>query len=301
MQLTIYRGSREIGGNCVEIRSGSSRIVVDIGIPLFDADGEPFNAKLLEGKSTEELLEKKILPGVPGLFAPGPAPDAILLSHAHLDHTGFLTYAQPDIPIYATKGTSKMMHAGGVFARGVELPRERFRELVPGQEASIGAFRVTAFPVDHSVYGSAALLIEADGKALLYSGDLRLHGRKPGMAEGLWSALQEKTVDVLVMEGTHLGMGKSDGMDEFKLEEEIFRQIKPATGLVLASFSPQHVDRLVGFLRAAIRTDRIFVADVYCAYVMPIFDTWLSGLPILFLDAKDLCRFAANEAENVVP
>jgi len=33
----------------------------------------------------------------------------------------------------------------------------------------------------------------------------------------------------------------------------------------------------------------------------PIFDTWLSGLPILFLDAKDLCRFAANEAENVVP
>jgi ribonuclease J len=170
-----------------------------------------------------------------------------------------------------------MMHAGGVFARGVELPRERFRELVPGQEASIGAFRVTAFPVDHSVYGSAALLIEADGKALLYSGDLRLHGRKPGMAEGLWSALQEKTVDVLVMEGTHLGMGKSDGMDEFKLEEEIFRQIKPATGLVLASFSPQHVDRLVGFLRAAIRTDRIFVADVYCAYVMHLIN--LEGIP----------------------
>jgi hypothetical protein len=28
----------------------------------------------------------------------------------------------------------------------------------------------------------------------------------------------------------------------------------------------------------------------------PIFDTWLSGLPILFLCAKDLCRFAANGA-----
>ena len=71
MELTIYRGTHEIGGNCVEIRSGSSRIVLDIGIPLFDADGEPFNSKLREGKTTKELLAAKILPGVPGVVAPG--------------------------------------------------------------------------------------------------------------------------------------------------------------------------------------------------------------------------------------
>jgi ribonuclease J len=170
-----------------------------------------------------------------------------------------------------------MMHAGGVFARGVELPRERFRELMPGQEVVIGDFRVTAFPVDHSVFGSAALLIEANGKAILYSGDVRLHGRKPGMAERLWAALQGKTVDVLVMEGTHLGEGKSKGLNEFKLEEEIVQHIQTATGLVLASFSPQHVDRLVAFIRAAIRTGRIFVADVYCAYVMHLIN--LESIP----------------------
>ena len=141
MQLTIYRGSREIGGNCVEICAGTSRIVVDIGIPLFDADGGPFDAKVLEGKSTEELLERNILPRVPGLFSPGPAPNAIVLSHAHLDHTGFLTYAQPDIPIFATKGSSKMLHAAAIFARGVELPRDKYRELVPEQAVSIGDFR----------------------------------------------------------------------------------------------------------------------------------------------------------------
>ena len=268
MQLTIYRGSREIGGNCVEIRAGSSRIVVDIGIPLFDADGGPFDAKVLEGKTTEQLLASGILPAVPGLFAPGPVPDAILLSHAHLDHTGFVDRAHREIPVYATTGTSKMMHAGAIFARGVELPRERFRELTPGQAVSIGSFRVTAFPVDHSVFGSAALLIEADGKTILYSGDLRLHGRKPGMAQRLWDALQGKTVDVLVMEGTHLGMRESDSPNEFELEEEIFRHVRARAGLVLASFSPQHLDRLVAFIRVAIRTHRVFVADVYTPYVM---------------------------------
>ena len=267
MQLTIYRGTREIGGNCVEFRAGFTRLIVDIGIPLFDADGEPFDARLLEGKSNEELIAEKLLPSVPGLFAPGNPPDAILLSHAHLDHTGLLTFAQSTIPVFATVGTSKMMQAGGIFAGGVELPEQRFRKLVPGREVVIGDFRVTAFSVDHSVFGSVALLIEADGQAVLYSGDIRLHGRKKRMARQLWAALENKTVDVLVMEGTHLGSARSEGMDEYELEEEIVRQIKP-DGLVLASFSPQHIDRLVAFIRVAKRTGRLFVADVYCAYVL---------------------------------
>ena len=289
MQLTIYRGSREIGGNCVEIRAGSSRIVVDVGITLFNADGGPFDAKALEGKSTGELLERNTLPRVPGLFAPGPAPDAIVLSHAHLDHTGFLTHAQPDIPIYATKGTSKVMNAGAIFARGVELPRQKHRELVPEQTVSIGDFRVTAFSVDHSVFGSVALLIEAEGKAVLYSGDLRMHGRKPGMTKRLWAAMQEKTIDVLVMEGTHLGLGISDGQNEYELEKEIVGHIESAPGLVLASFSPQHVDRLVAFIRAAMQTKRTFVADIYCAYVIHLIaldtipkPTREDGIPVFY-------------------
>ncbi|MEI6358016.1 MAG: MBL fold metallo-hydrolase, partial [Verrucomicrobiota bacterium] len=42
---------------------------------------------------------------------PGDAPDAVLLTHAHPDHTGFITEMPPEVPIYATVGTSKMMLA----------------------------------------------------------------------------------------------------------------------------------------------------------------------------------------------
>lgn len=268
MRLTIFRGTHEIGGNCVEIATDSARIILDVGMPLFDADGEQFDEKAIRGKSVPELLEAKILPNVPGLFTEGPAPDAILLSHAHMDHTGFLRFTRPEIPVYATKGTSKMMLAGRLFARQVELPKERFKELRAGKPRDVAGFRVTAFAVDHSVYGSVAFLIEADGKTVLYSGDLRLHGRKPGMARDLTAALKDKTVDVLLMEGTHLRRERVRGVTEYELEEEIVNHIRSAPGLVLASFSPQHIDRLVAFIRAGIRTERTFVADVYSAFVM---------------------------------
>lgn len=268
MKLTIYRGTREIGGNCVEIATDSGRIVLDVGMPLFDADGQPFDEKVIRRKSVDTLLEAKILPNVPGLFADGPAPDAILLSHAHMDHTGFLRFTRREIPVFATKGTSKMMLAGRLFARQVELPKERFKELRAGKPRDVAGFRVTAFAVDHSVYGSVAFLIEADGKTVLYSGDLRLHGRKPGMARDLTAALKDKAVDVLLMEGTHLGQERVRGVTEYELEEEIVNQIRSAPGMVLASFSPQHIDRLVAFIRAGIRTERTFVVDVYGAFVM---------------------------------
>ena len=84
-------------------RSGSSRIVLDIGIPLFDADGEPFNSKLLEGKTTKELLARRscqqsqeYLPGFFSRCHPS--------SHAHLDHTGFLGHTRRKIRCTPPRG-----------------------------------------------------------------------------------------------------------------------------------------------------------------------------------------------------
>lgn len=57
--------------------------------------------------------------------------------------------------------------------------------------------------VDHSAYDAYALLIEADGEKLLYTGDIRMHGKKGILTERLSENLAGD-VDVLLMEGTNL-------------------------------------------------------------------------------------------------
>ena len=121
LQLKIHRGTHEVGGTCIEVSAGQSRIVLDVGLPLFDQDRQPLDGFSLRRKSKAELQADGLLPQVPGLFDDGPTPDAILLSHAHLDHTGLLGHSHPKIPVYASRGTSKMMLAGGIFSAQIEL------------------------------------------------------------------------------------------------------------------------------------------------------------------------------------
>jgi ribonuclease J len=70
------------------------------------------------------------------------------------------------------------------------------------------------------------------------------------------------------MEGTHTEAIGERKVTEWGLERQVIGHIRRTKGIALAHFSPMHVDRLVTFIRAAMRTGRIFVADHYTAWVM---------------------------------
>ena len=284
MKFIIHRGTKEIGGNCVEVMAGQTRIILDVGLPLDYTDNKFVDPKNDKKPRSHFPSNDPHVPKVPGLFQEGPSVDAILVSHAHADHTGLLDYANPDIPVYCTQGTSKMLMAGSIFAKQVKLERKRQRNIAPEAPTRIGDFVGTAYSVDHSAFDSVAFLIEADGKRLLYSGDLRLHGRKTGMIKQLLAGVASKPVDVLIMEGTHFSGQREAGCTEEELEDRIWGHIRAVPGLVLANFSPMHVDRLVSFYKAARRAKRTFVVDPYAAFVLRL--------------AAGQCRVPKPEAQN---
>jgi ribonuclease J len=93
MKAIIHRGTKEIGGSCVELIANNSRILIDLGMPLVNQNKEPFEPKSIEGKSIEELKGEKILPNVAGLYKNEKSQiDAVLISHSHLDHYGLLNF-----------------------------------------------------------------------------------------------------------------------------------------------------------------------------------------------------------------
>ncbi len=250
LRIIIHRGSHQIGGSCIEIATESHRVLIDAGAPLDD----------------EAPCE---LPPIAGVSLRGRPPNAVLLSHAHADHSGLLESVPRDVPVYLTSGTSKMLLAGEVFCRQTPLPRERQRIMKPGKPECIGDLNVTALSVDHSVFGAVAFLVEAAGRRVLYSGDLRLHGRKPGMTQSLIEAATSAPLDLLLIEGTHLSRSADAApTKERDLENQIFDLIAAAPSLALAFFSPQHLDRLVTFYKASRRAGRTFVIDFYGAFVM---------------------------------
>ena len=88
------------------------------------------------------------------------------------------------------------------------------------------------------------------------------------MHRRLVQCLESKPIDLMLMEGTHLSFPYGNPQSEYELEEAIAKAINSTEGLVLASFSPLNVDRLVGFIRSTIKAERQFAVDPYTAFVL---------------------------------
>ncbi|HVL98292.1 MAG TPA: MBL fold metallo-hydrolase [Egibacteraceae bacterium] len=253
MRGRIHRGSKEIGGSCVELEaSDGGRVVLDLGRPLaagWDDD--------------------VALPAVAGLTEPDGSLLGVLISHAHLDHYGLVAGISTEVPVYIGAEAEALLHAAAFFSP-VSASVHAAGHLRHREPFTLGPFTVTPYLADHSAFDAYSLLVEADGARVFYTGDLRAHGRKAAMFERLL-ADPPAGVDVLVMEGTHV---RADAVNdeatfatEADLEERFVELSRDTQGAVVVLGSAQNLDRLVTVYRAAKRTGRSCVVDLYGATV----------------------------------
>jgi ribonuclease J len=251
MKLRVHRGTREIGGTCIELESAGSRILLDLGLPLDSKD-----------------LESAALPSVSGLSEPDASLLAIILSHGHRDHWGLVPRVRPEIPLLMGKATESIMRAAADFVPdGVALTAAEY--LVAGQRTDIGPFAITPHLVDHSGFDAYALEIEADGRRVFYSGDLRAHGRKGKLFESMVNDPPKK-IDTMLMEGSSLGRLADDQSfpTEEALEGVFSDRFRATSGMALVACSAQNIDRVVTVYRAAKKCGRTLIVDAYAAEVL---------------------------------
>ncbi len=249
MRVRIHRGAHEIGGNCIELASGTDRIVLDVGRPLSAGwdDDVP-------------------LPDVAGLAGGDPTLRGVVLSHPHLDHYGLTAQLGADVPVYMGAEAERVLQAATFFSPISRAPHLA-GHLSDRARLHLGPFTITPYLIDHSAFDAYSLLVEADGRRLFYSGDLRAHGRKGGLFERL--VAHPPTVDVLLMEGTNV---RADGRasapsSERSVEHDLIERFTSTEGMVAMFSSAQNIDRLVTAYRAAVQAGRTLVVDLYTATV----------------------------------
>jgi ribonuclease J len=246
MQARIHRGTQEVGGSCIELEASGERLVLDLGRPLW--------------AGRDEVVP---LPPVVGLAERDPTLRAVVISHPHPDHYGLAT--EIAAPIVMGEAGWRLL-AEASFFTGAAPPKQPSMYLRDREPMTIGPFTITPYLNDHSAFDAYSLLVEANGRRVFYTGDFRAHGRKRGVFERLLR--EPPRADVLLMEGTNVREGADPdvrGPSETDVEKSVADLACTTRGIVLAAFSAQNIDRLVTVFRAAKRSGRELVLDLYGA------------------------------------
>ena len=255
LTLTFHGAAGTVTGSCMELRLGDRAILVDCG--------------LFQGSRTLETLNH-------GAFSFDPASiDAVVLTHAHIDHCGLLPKLAAqgfDKPVWCTPATSDLLEymladAGRIQEAEADRRNRRrdrageslFEPLYTEQDAldawrltrptplcdwfdPAPGFRARFWNAGH-ILGAASVEIEAAGMRLLLSGDLgpinKAFHPDPQAPTGLDHVVCESTYGDRTREKFTIEQRRT------QLEAEIKDALSRGGNLIIPSFALERTQELL--------------------------------------------------------
>jgi ribonuclease J len=272
--------------NCMVLESGEDRVLIDCGL-LFP-DGEA------------ALGVEVIAPDL-SYLQQGPAPQGVLLTHAHEDHVGALPQLLrlfPEITVYGTRFTLAVVKE--------KLKEHGFSpelvEVAPRGSGAVGTIEFEPLQVPHSVPDAVGYALRTPAGLVVHTGDFKIDW-SPTDGKLLdvrrFAELGEWGVDLLLSDSTNAER-EGTSVSEREVAESLAHIMAGplARGRIVVSMFGSNIHRVQGVMKAALGLGRkicLLGRSMQQNVRLALDLGYLRCPPDLFIDPETADHFAPRE------
>jgi ribonuclease J len=296
----------EIGGNkiLIEDKKSDASIFLDFGMN-FEKRRKYFEEFLVPrvANALVDLLEMELLPNIKGIYRidllkhakmdvhTEPIVDGVVLSHAHYDHSAYISFLDERIPVFSSEITKDIFQIlQTINNRNFEFEVLNFkrrpcfdnsqqviqRTFKTENYFKINGIEIEALPVNHSVPGANGFLIYTSDSIIGYTGDFKLE-KDSFMSQAFLEKLREAKLDVLLCEGTNID--KIETKTESYVKKKSKQVMVNTKGMIFVDFSFKDLTRFGTFFNIAKEIGRKFVIPFKTAYYLKEIGKIIKGIP----------------------
>jgi len=206
LQIGFLGGTQEVGRIAISVKTEKTQVLLDYGVMLNHEPGFP-------------------------MHVPPKEVDAVILTHSHLDHSGAIPifYIHDRKPLYTNKlnlELTQLLISDFIHLSSYYLPFEylELRSMMRsnkhvdfGVYEEVGDIKFQLLNAGHTP-GSAQILVEAEGKRVLYTSDFNIVDTK--LLEG--AKMNYGDLDIVVIESTY---ADEDHTERLELEKKFVNEV----------------------------------------------------------------------------